>query len=136
MKKFISDKNKFNSENIIIKKIENRNCTILDNSLIVPHLNIGEFISSNILAKGKIFVDIEEYIFYQMKSHKIKESDFPEKIEENKGLSEWVIAGISLVAIALISAGIFLCYYFRKRRNLDVDISNEEKLSLPLDKQN
>ena len=138
--KLISDnfnKDVLNQENIIIKKMELRNGTISNNSLNVSYLNTGEFINSNILAKGKIFENIEEYIFYDEQSHKIEDSDFPEKNEENenKGLSAWAIVGIILGVIILIGLGVFLFIYFRKKRNIDFDISKEEKISLTLDKE-
>ena len=135
MQKLIIDNNDlFNDENItIIKKIEYKNGTIINNSLNVPYLKTGNIIYSNILGKGKIFEDIEEYIFYEEKSYKIEDSLFPEEKEEDNGLSIWEIVGIAAGGVALIAIGLILFFYFKNRKEGKIDLTNLESQRQSLD---
>ena len=126
MEKLIKNNNVFNQENIIIKNIQYKNGKFINNYLKVTELKTGDIIHSNILGKGKIFEDVEEFIFYEEQNHKIEDSDFPEE-EENTGFIGWIIAISIIIVIAFISFGLFLHYKYRKNSNVDVKIDSQRE---------
>jgi hypothetical protein len=126
MKKLIPSNNDIlNADNIIIKKIEYKKGKIINNVINTPELKTGEIMHSNILGIGKIFPDIEEYIFYDEQSHRIEDSDFSN--EENEGLSGWAIFGIVIGLVALILLGVLLLHKIRKKNNGDIEVDNEKQ---------
>ena len=124
MKKMIINNNTINEEIIYVKKIEYKNGTIYNNHLNVSYLETGKIIHSNVLCIGKIFEDVEEYIFFEEKSYEIKDSDFPEQKEEdnNEGITVWVVIGVIIGVSALIALGLFL--YFKCKKKNDIEIEN------------
>ena len=144
LKKLIDNNNtKLNEENIIIKKIEYKNGNITDNIIETPNLEIGFKIYSNVFGLGKIFEDVEEYVFYTEQNHIIVDTDFPSdensdsddpKIEpENGGLSLGAIIGIVIGSTILLLIIVFLILKFRKKNS--VDLENDNKYS-PLTLEN
>ena len=126
MKKLIPSNNGIlNADNIIAKKIEYKKGKIINNVINTPELKTGEIMHSNILGIGKIFPDIEEYIFYDEQSHRIEDSDFSN--EENEGLSGWAIFGIVIGLVALILLGVLLLHKIRKKNNGDIEVDNEKQ---------
>ena len=78
MKKLIDkEKNNLYDENIITKKIVFHNDEITNNIIDTPNLETGSVIYSNIFSSGKIFDEVEEFIFYLEQNHIIQDSDFP-----------------------------------------------------------
>ena len=144
LKKLIDNNNtKLNEENIIIKKIEYKNGNITDNIIETPNLEIGFKIYSNVFGLGKIFEDVEEYVFYTEQNHIIVDTDFPSdensdsddpKIEpDNGGLSLGAIIGIVIGSTILLLIIVFLILKFRKKNS--VDLENDNKYS-PLTLEN
>ena len=128
LKKLISNDND-NINNVIIKKIEYKNGKINNDTLDIS-LESDYFMHINILGKGIILDNIEEYIFYEEQIHKIEDSDFP-----NDGLSIWAIIGIALGAIALIV--ILVLVYLKCRKHNKMDLSQDNKnYPLALDNEN
>ena len=135
MKKLLkNDEIKLNAENIIIKKIEYKNGEMVNNIIEIPNLETGFSIYSNIFGSGKIFEDVEEYIFYHEQKHIIDDSDIPsdiphtDDIPQNSskgGLSPGAIAGIVIGAVALVIIIVSLVLKFRKKDSLDLENSNK-----------
>ena len=128
LKKLISNDND-NINNVIIKKLEYKNGKINNDTLDIS-LESDYFMHINILGKGIILDNIEEYIFYEEQIHKIEDSDFP-----NDGLSIWAIIGIALGAIASIV--ILVLVYLKCRKHNKMDLSQDNKnYPLALDNEN
>ena len=127
MKKLIPSNNGIlNADNILVKKIEYKNGKIFNNVISTSELKTGEIMHSNIMGIGKIFPDIEEFIFYDEQSHRIEDSDFSK--EEDEGLSGWAIFGIVIGLVALILLGILLLYKIRKKDSGDIEFDSEKQL--------
>ena len=102
------------------------------NIIEIPNLETGFSIYSNIFGSGKIFEDVEEYIFYHEQKHIIDDSDIPSDIphtddipQNSGGLSPGAIAGIVIGAVALVIIIVFLVLKFRKKDSLDLENSNK-----------
>ena len=128
MKKLINnDQNKLIDENIFIKKIEYKNSEIINNIIETPNLEKGFSIYYNIFGSGKVFGDVEEYLFYTEQNHIIIDSDFPsDNPSIYGGLSIGAIIGIVIGGIALISIIIvFMILKFRKKDSMDLENVNK-----------
>ena len=128
MKKLINkDQNKLIDENIIIKKIEYKNSEIINNIIETPNLEKGFSIYYNIFGSGKVFGDVEEYLFYTEQNHIIIDSDFPsDNPSIYGGLSIGAIIGIVIGGITLISIIIvFMILKFRKKDSMDLENVNK-----------
>ena len=120
----------FDLDDVIIKKIEYENGTFNDINLKLPDLETGIIIHSNILGKGKILEDIEEYIFYEELIHIIEDSDFPKKPgekTENEGINMWIIVGIiiGVISIVIIIVVVVVCLKLKKKNIIDLDGDNQ-----------
>ena len=126
MKKLIPLNNvTLNTENIIVEKIEYKDGKIINNIVNTSELITGEFMHSNILGIGKIFEDVEEYLFYEEQTHRIEDSDFPDKQDEEKS---WVIFGIVMGVIVLVLLDVVLFYKLsKKKKNINLEDDNEKE---------
>jgi len=131
---------------IIMQKIEYKNGTFNDTNIKIPDLEIGKVIHANILGKGKILEDIEEYLFYEEQIHKIEDSDFPNKPDEkpeNEGFNILIIIGIiigvvTMMIIIVVVVGCIRHKSNRKKKRKDTfDLDNEIRIqSLVRDSEN
>ena len=120
------------TEKIFVKKIVYKDGKIINNTIDMPNLDNGLILHSNILGKGIIFENIEEYIFYDEQTHKIKDSDFPKPPDDKSydiELSIGAIIGIAISGIAIILIAIFLIFFCRKKEKSVFETSTG---SLPL----
>ena len=121
MKKLISTEN---NNDVIINKLEYKDGKFNNTNLSVSNLETGYFIHINILGKGIILDQIEEYIFYEELVHKIEDSDFP----DNNQLSIWVIIG-PIIGVVVITAILVIVFLKHKKRN-KIDIIHDERSPL------
>ena len=129
-----------------MQKIEYKNGTFNDTNIKIPDLEIGKVIHANILGKGKILEDIEEYLFYEEQIHKIEDSDFPNKPDEkpeNEGFNILIIIGIiigviTIIIIIVVVVGCIRHKSNRKKKRKDTfDLDNEIRIqSLVRDSEN
>ena len=110
MRKLILKDKTENNPDIIIKKIEYKYGEIRDNIVEVPKYEEGITIYSNVIGSGKIYEDIEEYIF-------IEKNIF----SKPRGLSVGAIIGIVIGGVALILIIVFIILKFRKKNSLDLE---------------
>ena len=110
MRKLILNDKTENNPGIIIKKIEYKNGEISDNIVEVPKYEEGITIYSNVIGSGKIYEDIEEYIFIEKN-----------KFSKPRGLSVGAIIGIVIGGVALILIIVFIILKFRKKNSLDLE---------------
>ena len=112
MKKLLQN----NEKDVIIKKIEFKDGKFNTNTIDISNYEKNYFIHINILGKGIILDNIEEYIFYEEQVHKIKDSD-------NRKINAWVIIGpvLGVIIITLIIVIVFLIRRKRNKNNIDND---------------
>ena len=125
---------------VIIKKIEYKNGTFNGTNIKIPDLETNLIIHANILGKGKILEDIEEYAFYEEKIHKIEDSDFPSEPDEkpeNEGLNIWIIIGsiIGVITIIIVIVVVVGCIKRKKKDMIDLE-SDIRNHSLVRDNEN
>ena len=129
MKNLINDeKNNLYDENIIIKKIEFKEDKITNNTIDTPNLKTGSIIYSNIFSFGKIFDEVEEYVFYLEQTHIIKDSDFPipesepeDEPEKSNALSAGAIAGIVIAGVVVVLVVVFVILRCRRKDSIDLE---------------
>ena len=145
MKELIdNEKINSNKENIIIKKIEYKFSKLNNNIIETPNLEIDSLIYYNILASGKIYENLEEYIFYTEQNHTIKESDFPkepepgpgpgtepepepEPEEENNSIDVGAIIGIIFGIIIIIAITIIVVIKLKNKYYYSINVESLNK---------
>ena len=120
IRKLVSNYESLNEDNIIIKKIEYKNGKFSDNKVETPELQPGDRVYSNVFGFGKIFEDIEEYVFYNEQAYEIY-------IQHQK--ETWVIIVIVIAIIILILGIVFLILRLRKKNSIELESNNK---SFPL----
>jgi hypothetical protein len=106
-----------NEKDVIIKKIEFKDGKFNTNTIDISNYEKNYFIHINILGKGIILDNIEEYIFYEEQVHKIKDSD-------NRKVNAWVIIG-PVLGVIIITLIIVIVFLIRRKRN-KMSIDNDE----------
>ena len=104
-------------KDVIIKKIEFKDGKFNTNTIDISNYEKNYFIHINILGKGIILDNIEEYIFYEEQVHKIKDSD-------NRKINAWVIIG-PVLGVIIITLIIVIVFLIRRKRN-KMSIDNDE----------
>ena len=113
MKKLLQN----NEKDVTIKKIEFKDGKFNTNTIDISNYEKNYFIHINILGKGIILDNIEEYIFYEEQVHKIKDSD-------NRKVNAWVIIG-PVLGVIIITLIIVIVFLIRRKRN-KMSIDNDE----------
>ena len=104
-------------KDVIIKKIEFKDGKFNTNIIDISNYEKNYFIHINILGKGIILDNIEEYIFYEEQVYKIKDSD-------NRKINAWVIIG-PVLGVIIITLIIVIVFLIRRKRN-KMSIDNDE----------
>ena len=113
MKKLLQN----NEKDVTIKKIEFKDGKFNTNTIDISNYEKNYFIHINILGKGIILDNIEEYIFYEEQVHKIKDSD-------NRKINAWIIIG-PVLGVIIITLIIVIVFLIRRKRN-KMSIDNDE----------
>ena len=130
--KLIEQKNNLqNNNNIIIKKITYENKILSDNTIDIPSIKNNTIVYSNVFGSGKIFDDIEEYIFYDEQSFSYIIKNDPEPKPSGKGtnkdkdtsLSAGEIAGIIIGLVVFVVIIVFIILKCRKKDSIDLEES-------------